>query len=72
MENGNKTIISSNQAVSLAVVKKALTKMLMIYLMIVVLIGFYALFGALLHFAEGVIRVPSSNETGRNGARPRR
>ncbi len=43
--------------------------MLMISLMLLVLIGFYAAFGALLRFAEGVIRVPSSNEAARNGTR---
>lgn len=37
--------------------------MLLILLMIAVLIAFFALFGALVHFADGVIHVPSAVET---------
>ena len=46
--------------------------MLIISLMLLVLIGFFALFAALIKFADGVIRVPSPVETGRTGSRPYR
>ena len=44
--------------------------MLMILAMLVLLIGFFALFGALVRFTDGVIRLPVSAE--RNGSRSRR
>ena len=46
--------------------------MMMIALMILVLVGFYALFGVLINFADRVIRLPSVADSGRNGAPPRR
>ena len=46
--------------------------MLLIFLMVLVLIGFFALFGALIKFAEGIIRVPSSVDSGSKGAQSRR
>ena len=46
--------------------------MLMIFLMFLALIGCFASFGALIKFAEGIIRVPSSVDSGSNGAQSRR
>jgi hypothetical protein len=57
---------------AIALAMKGEQPMLLTILLLVVLTGFYALFGALIRFADGVIRISPAADAGKAGSPPRR